>query len=119
MIDLRKIKELTTNSKLIEFAEFVIAETGDRRFPDYKKIDLMKIPKLVSNIWVFDFRNGISDGMQYLFSGTAIDAHFGKNIMGLRFEDVYFAEDAKKLIENSHHQVYLQGKIGYTHRNLY
>jgi hypothetical protein len=67
MIDLQKIKSLGVSSNLIEFTEFLIEEKGDKTFPDYRTLDLMKIPKLVPYIWVIDFRNGIDDGMLFHF----------------------------------------------------
>ena len=70
MIDLQKIKSLGASSNLIEFTEFLIEEKGDKTFPDYRTLDLMKIPKLVPYIWVIDFRNGIDDGMLFHFRNT-------------------------------------------------
>jgi hypothetical protein len=50
--------------------------------PAYKSLDLMDIPRLVPHIWVIDARRGIDDGLMILFSGTDIDLHFGRNLMG-------------------------------------
>jgi len=118
LIDIEKIKKLTANSNLIEFAEFVISEAGDRNFADYKKIDLMKIARLVSNAFVYDFRGGVSDGMLFHFSGTKVDEQFRMNVTGHRLEDLYDADDKAKLIQGTYHQVYLQKKISYTRRNV-
>jgi len=118
LIDIQKIKKLSANSHLIEFAEFVIFEAGDRNFVDYKKIDLMKIARLVSNVWVYDFRGGVSDGLLFHFSGTKVDEQFRMNVTGHRLEDLYDAEDKAKLIPGTYHQVYLQKKISYTCRNV-
>ena len=109
---------MTTNSNLIEFAEFVIDETGDSDLPDYKTMDLMKISRLVSNIWVYDFRDGVNNGVRFHFSGTKVDEQFGMNVMGHRIEDIYVAEDKEALLEGSHYKVYLEKKVGYTHRNV-
>jgi len=118
MIDIQEIKKLSTNPKLIEFAEFVISEAGDRNFPDYKKIDLMKIARLVSNIWVYDFRDGVDDGLLFHFSGTEVDEQYQMNVTGRRLEDLYDGEDKEALIKGNYHQVYLQKKVSYTHRNV-
>jgi len=118
LIDIQKIKNLTANSNLIEFAEFVISEAGDRNFADYKKIDLMKIARLVSNVWVYDFRDGVSDGLLFHFSGTQIDEQYRMNVTGHRLEDLYDAEDKEELIQGTYHQVYLQKRVSYTRRNV-
>ena len=73
MIDIQKIKELTKNSKLIEFAEFVIAETDDKDFPDYNILHLMKIPGLINHIRDLDFSNGVEYGVLFQFIGTHLD----------------------------------------------
>jgi len=118
MIDIQEIKQLSSNPKLIEFAEFVISEAGDRNFPDYKKIDLMEIARLVSNIWVYDFRDGVSDGLLFHFSGTNVDEQYQMNVTGRRLEDLYNGEDKEELIKGNYHQVYLQKRVGYTRRNV-
>jgi hypothetical protein len=110
MIDLQKIKSLGVSSNLIEFTEFLIEEKGDKTFPDYRTLDLMKIPKLVPYIWVIDFRNGIDDGMLFHFSGTQIDAHYGYNITGHFFENCYTGKYFDKEFNGCYRQVYLQEK---------
>ena len=116
MIDIQKIKELTKNSKLIEFAEFVIAETGDKDFPDYKKMDLMKIASLVTHIWVFDFRNGVENDVPLIFSGTHVDSHHGRNVTGLLSAETYAGDDYEIVIDEIYFNVYRQKKTAYTKR---
>lgn len=116
MIAIEKIRERTQDQDILDFAEFVLAETGNRNFPDYKKLDLMKIARLVTHIWVFDFNNGLKDGLIFHFSGTKIDALFGRNITGLDFEKIYPGEHYEELIHQSYHQVYLQKRPCYTRR---
>ncbi len=116
LINIEKIRERTRDQDILEFAEFVLAETGNRNFPDYKKMDLMKIARLVAHTWVFDFKNGLEDGLIFHFSGTKIDSHFGRNITGLDFEKVYPGEHYEELIHQSYHQAYLQKRPCYTRR---
>jgi len=78
MIDPQSIKGRTQDLDIQVFAEFVIAEAEGKNFPDYIAMGLMKIAKIVSHIWVFDFRNGLDDGLLFHFSGSAVDAHFGR-----------------------------------------
>jgi len=116
VITIGKIRERVEDPDLLEFAEFVLAETGDRDFPDYKKLDLMKIARLVTYLWVFDFKNGLDDGLIFHFSGTKIDSHFDRNVTGLDFEKIYAGEHYEELIEQSYRQVYLQKRPCYTRR---
>ena len=71
LINIEKIRDRTQDQDILDFAEFVLAETGNRNFPDYKKMDLMKIAHLVAHIWVFDFTHGLEDGLIFHFSGSA------------------------------------------------
>ncbi|MBC8339168.1 MAG: hypothetical protein ISR51_03290 [Rhodospirillales bacterium] len=115
MIDLQKIKSLGVGSSQIEFTEFLIDEKGDESFPDYRKLDLMKVPKLVPYTWVVDFRNGIDDGLLFHFSGTKIDYHYGYCITGRKMEEFYTGIYWENLF-HCFRQVYLQKKIAYTTR---
>ncbi len=116
MIRIEAIEALTANPKLIEFARFVIAETGERAFPDYKAMDLMRIAPLVTHVWVLDFRDGVGDGPPLHFSGTHIDANYEKNITGKSFEEIYAGEDFEQAITGCYYQVYRQKKVCYSHR---
>ena len=116
MIDIKVIKERTRDQDFWDFSEFVISQAEGGNFPDYKAMDLMKIARLVHNIWVFDFRNGLEDGLVFHFSGTKIDELFGRNITGLDFEKIYPGEHRDELINQTYHQVYLQKRPCYTKR---
>lgn len=116
MIDMGKIRELTEDAGILEFSEFVVSEAGEGTFPDYRKMDLMKIARLVSSIWVLDFKNGLDDGLPFHFSGTQIDETFGRNITGQDFEKIYPGEFYDQLINQTYHQIYLQKRPCYTRR---
>lgn len=116
MIDIQTIKDRTQDQDFWTFAAFVIAEAEGKNFPDYKAMDLMKIAKIVSHIWVFDFRNGLDDGLLFHFSGTDIDALFGRTLTGLDFEKIYPGDHYEELIEDTYHQVYLQKRPCFTRR---
>jgi len=117
MIDLQKIKDISVSPNLIQFAEYLVQEKGDAQYPNYKKLDLMKVYSLVSNIWAFDFRAGITDGMPFCFSGTKIDEQYGFCVTGKCIEDCYTGKYVKPLFDESYRQVYLQKKIAYTSRH--
>lgn len=83
------IRSLTDNSGTWAFVDFVLAAAPDGGLPDYTRIDPMRVPDLVRNMFVIDLRNGYADGLLIKFSGTMIDEHFGTNVQGRRLEDVY------------------------------
>jgi len=82
-----QIAALGGTVKHIEFAEYIAANLNGAKMPDYKTLDLMQIPQLVPHIWVIDAREGVGKGMKFLFSGTEIDRHFGRNLMGVYLVD--------------------------------
>ncbi|MBT4888764.1 MAG: hypothetical protein HON65_04345 [Rhodospirillales bacterium] len=98
MATLEEIKQLTTNKDHIAFAEFILANMHELDFPDYQKLDLMQVPHLVRNIWAVDFRNIESNDVSMHFSGTAIDAHYERNITGKSLRSFYPEEDYKRNI---------------------
>jgi len=77
-----QLADLGAPAMHIELAEFIAANLNGAAMPDYKALDLMQIPRLVPHIWVIDAREGVGKGMKFLFSGTEIDRHFGRNLMG-------------------------------------
>jgi len=116
MIDVKKIESLGVSSSKLEFTEFLIESKGSKTFPDYKKLDLMKVPRLVPHVWVFNFKNGIDDGLLYHFSGTKLDENYGQNVTGKKMEDVYPGIFKDEILD-CFRQVYLQKKIAYTFRS--
>ena len=114
---LDSIRKLSGNKIITRFAEFVISESGEQVFPDYKTLDLMKIANLVQYTWVIDFTNGIEEGLLLHFSGTKRDDHYGRNCTGLKLNDLYTGEYSEQLIEQGYNQVYLQGKTCFSKRS--
>ncbi|MBO6518560.1 MAG: hypothetical protein JJ900_16825 [Rhodospirillales bacterium] len=119
MATIEQIRELTDNPRLLGFAEFVLDQAGDAPFPDYKKIDLMDIAPLVRFVWVIDFRNGIQNRPKFVFSGTQLDEHYGMNIVGKCFEEIYVEGDFDRAITGNYYQVYAQKKVAYTFRRAH
>ncbi|HJO74482.1 MAG TPA: hypothetical protein QGH84_04650 [Rhodospirillales bacterium] len=116
MIDIEIIKDRTQDQDFWAFAEFVIAEAEGKNYPDYKAMDLMQIHLTVPYIWVFDFRNGLDDGLPIYFSGTAVDTYIGRTLTGLDYEKIYPGDYYEELINNTYHQIYLQKRPCYTRR---
>jgi hypothetical protein len=93
-----KIRDLTDNKLILNFCDFVLEDVKAGSFPDYNKINLMTVPKLVPNIYVIDFRKGVENGLLMKFSGTKIDKHFGQNIQGKYLEETYTGDDKKEIL---------------------
>jgi len=89
MIDREYLQFLGASEKHLRLADFLAEQTESAHFVDYASLNLMAIPDLVPHIWVLDFRDGISAGLLFKFSGTKIDERFGENLMGKRLEEVY------------------------------
>ncbi|MBO6947501.1 MAG: hypothetical protein JJ855_05935 [Rhodospirillales bacterium] len=113
------IRALTDNPRLLEFAEFVLDAAQGKPFPDYKSIDLMDIAPLVRFVWAIDFSNGIGDRPKFVFSGTQVDEHYGMNITGKCFEEIYVEPDFDKAVTGNYYQVYAQKKVAYTWRRVH
>ncbi len=119
MIDISKILIQTNNPKLVDFSNFLVEQTGDKSFANYKQLNLMLIPRIVPHIWVLDFRGGLSGGVPLHYSGTYIDSHFGRNITGLTVGEHYQGHDYETVVENLYFKVFSDKKIAYAKRRVH
>ncbi|WNK01461.1 hypothetical protein L2D14_08500 [Thalassospiraceae bacterium LMO-JJ14] len=113
-----QIAELGATAKHIAFCEFIDANLNGAAMPDYKSLDLMKIPHLVPNIWVLDAREGGGKELKFLFTGTVIDRHFGRNMMGGYLAKNYAGNYAKEVYA-AYCSVFADKKPVYTERSDY
>lgn len=120
---LSQIRSLTTIENMLAFAEFVISGRGEKRFADFNSLDLMAVPRLVPQIFVADFRNGMDDGILIKFSGSYIDEYFGRNIQGKYLDDIYNGRDGLDFVREIYRRCYVNGQLcfrrkstSYTHR---
>ena len=93
-----QIREFTNNERFLEFYDFVYSGVKDGKLPDYETLDLMKVPSLVPNIFVHDFRKGTKEGFYIKFSGTQIDANYGQVVQGKYFQDVFTGDDRDRYL---------------------
>ena len=119
MFSQQQIENLTDNPDFHIFSAFVLGATGDCPFPDYKKMDLMKVPSLVPNIWVLDFKDIESAGCRVVFSGTEIDHNYGRNVTGEYLEEFYSGEDYEQLIKKGYRSVHFEKRAFYTLRSAH
>ncbi len=83
MIIPEQIDNVVSWDGLREFTSFVLSYCEDGNLPDYKKMDLMKIPHLVPYIWVYDLRDDEKKkGLLINFCGQKHDERYGHNAMG-------------------------------------
>lgn len=113
------VRQLTDDPYIHEFCDFVLSCLGDRSLPDRQAIDLMKIPKLVPNIFIHDYRDGLDKGMMVNFSGTAIDAHYGKVLQGSYIEEFYTGNDGPDLYFPLHRQAIDNRRPFFARRAVY
>jgi len=76
---LSKIKRYTETASIIEFAEFILGELNGRTYVNYQALDLMRIPRLVPGIFVYDIKNS-PDKFKIHYCGTKIDWFYGQNM---------------------------------------
>ncbi len=83
MITQQQIDEISIWGGLKDFTRFVLSHCEHGGLPDYKKMDLLQVPKLVPNIWVWDLREFKSNGQILMnFSGRKIDDSWGFCLTG-------------------------------------
>lgn len=105
MITQQQIDEIVTWDGLKNFGRFVLSHCEDGRLHDYKKMDLMQVPKLVPYTWVWDLRN-FSENWEFLinFSGEEVNQAHSRNIMGENshntYSDDYHIDDLFELYKN-------------------
>jgi hypothetical protein len=94
MITQQQIDEIVIWDGLKNFGPFVLSHCEDGRLPDYQKMDLLQIPKLVPHIWVWDLREYKNNGILLMnFCGRRIDDSWSFCLMG---------NDEKQIIKERH-----------------
>ena len=113
-----QIADLGGNAKHIAFAEFIEANLNGAAMPDYKALDLMQIAHLVRHVWVIDGREGFENGLKILLSGTDVDQHFGRVLMGGYLTEDY-AEHYSREVHAAYRNLFVDKRPLYTERSDY
>ena len=108
-----ELKKLIPDLEVIGTGGKILESTGAQLF---YRVEQMAVIGFWEVLKRYQYLKGLFNDMVRKLDQEKPDAVLLVDYPGLNLK---FAEEVKKLIENSHHQVYLQGKIGYTHRNLY
>jgi hypothetical protein len=116
--DLAHVRTLTNNSRIHDFATFLMQERGEKVFPTFDLDALMRVPQLVPNIFAYDFREGVDDGLKVIHAGTAVDAEYGYNVTGTTFEIHYPGDDSKEEVAKNYRRVFFEGKKFYSYRTI-
>lgn len=98
------IRQLTDHEKILAFCDFAFSDVKEGGLPDCELLDLMQVPKLVPNMFIHDYREGIEKGLLIKFSGTRLDEHFGQVIQGKYVQDTYTGDDAKEIYLPLHYK---------------
>lgn len=78
----------------------------------------MQIPKLVPHIWVVDARDGMDKQLKLLFTGTNVDRHFGRNMMGQQLVKNNAGQYSREVFA-AYHSVFTDKKPVFTERSDY
>lgn len=116
--DLAHVRTLTKNDRIHAFARFLIEERGDNKYPAYDLEKLMRVPHLVPNVFAYDFRYGVDNGLNVIHAGTAVDAEYGYNVTGTTFEIHYPGDDSKEDVARNYRRVFREGKNFYSYRTI-
>ncbi len=113
---LEAIKALNIGDDFTCFAAHVLSSGSDQNYPNLANIDLMEIPRLVPNVYILDFRQGIEDGLLMKFVGTAVEANYPSRLQGGYLDKLYTGHDAKELFMDVYRRSYLHAESFFTRR---
>jgi len=113
---LEAIKAINLEDDFICFAAHVLSSSNDEDYPNMANIDLMEIPRLVPNVYILDFRQGIEDGLLMKFAGTAVEANYPSRLQGGYLDKLYTGHDAKELFMDVYRRSYLHAESFFTRR---
>jgi len=116
MITQQQIDDLAINKDIRKFGAFVLSYCEEGKLPDYNKMDLMKIARIVPNVYVLDYRDLGANGLQFKFSGTKVDELWGMNAQGKAFDNIYKGENYIPLIEEGFKKIKDEKFIFYSNR---
>ncbi len=113
---LEGIKALNIEDDFISFATHVLSSGNDDNYPNLANIDFMEIPRLVPNVYILDFRQGIEDGLLMKFAGTAVEANYPSRLQGGYLDKLYTGHDAKELFMDVYRRSYRHAESFFTRR---
>ena len=110
------VEALDLGADFNQFANFVLSSGDDEHHPNLENMDLMLIPRLVPNVYILDFREGIDDGLLMKFAGTAVEANYPSRLQGNYLDKAYTGHDRKELFMNVYRRSYKEAASFSTRR---
>lgn len=114
--DSDRLQRLSATDDVQKFSAFTAGQRGYDGGLVLQMDDLMRVPRLVPNVVVVDFRRGGAH-LHVRFCGTRIDSEFKRNLAGRRLEDVLSGEGAGGFL-NGVRRVRDDGVCFYARRNV-
>lgn len=117
MITQQQIDDTVEWDGLKEFGRFVLSHCKDRGLPDYKKMDLIQIPRLVPHIFVLDEREfDTTDKLVFNFAGGELTKTHGKALLGEDARAVYESDQNFEEISKLYRKSINDKLVSYTKR---
>jgi hypothetical protein len=119
LITQQQINDTVTKDGLKEFGSFILSHCEDGNLPDYEKMDLMIIPHLVQNIFVYDLRTQKGrDRLLMNFCGSKIDELWGHNSLGKYDIDRFVGNPILEDVGRHRLKCVESKRPGYSHRYI-
>ena len=116
-IKIEVVRLLSSNSRLVDFAAFILANHEEDGLPDYAKLDILQIPRLVPHVFVYDVL-GSTDNLRIKYCGTKVDEFYGTNMSGKCPCDYYKGEGTFDEVENMYWECIRTKTPSYTRRGV-
>ena len=116
--DLEYVRSLTTSPRLHDFAAFIDEERGDNVYPWFNVRSIVRVPQLAPNVFAFDFRNGLKDGLLIAHAGTDLDREYGFNITGATVDSIYPIDANRENVLEGYRCAYREKKKFYSRRTI-
>jgi len=101
--NIARLRQLTGNADSIDFLNYCLGCREDSELPVFERFNPFDLPTFVPNMFIIDLREGYDSGLLLKFSGTLIDGYFGRNIQGMKLEDLYRGDpDRMDMISRYH-----------------
>ena len=118
MIDIADVKKLSDHQRLLEFADFVISKCDGAALPDYTRMDLMEIHRVVPHIFVFDVLKS-TDHLVMKYCGTVIDQFYGTNMVGRAPYAMFEGKGEYTQVEHNYWHAIKSRNVAYARRSVH
>ena len=118
MITQPQIDELVEWDGLKRFGHFMLAHCENGTLPDFNKLDLMEVPRLVPYIWVYDLRTPEkTERLEMGFAGERHTEMHGRNVSGMSDAEIHSAYGFTDDVVEHYHKAIREKQVAYNRRN--